>query len=314
MADPETGKKRFTTAGTPVRRDAERAAAKWEDDIREGRDRSPSKMAWSDFREKYETEVLPGLGAGHRTQGPRCLQHGRTHPHAPTKLRQLTTERLSFMVSKLREGNPAAGDTGQPISLEDKPRSENTIKGILAHLAAALAWAVEVRLLHVAPKIKAPRRAKASKMMKGRPITLEEFERMLAVVPKIVLDDPLKPKGRGKVAKPLTAEQMAERDAIVESWRHYLQGLWLSGLRLGESLELFWDRDDRLCVDLSAKRLMMRIPGALRKRKQRPIAPDGAGLRRIHSVANAEAARRLWSRLQSPAPPDNGSAADRSGA
>jgi integrase len=90
---------------------------------------------------------------------------------------------------------------------------------------------------------------------KGRAITGEEFDRMLAAVPKVIGDDP----------------------AIVETWKRYLRGLWLSGLRLGESLELYWDRDDRLCVDLSGKRPMLRIPAPLEKGKQDrqlPIAPD----------------------------------------
>ena len=51
--------------------------------------------------------------------------------------------------------------------------------------------------------------------MKGRPITAEEFERMVAVVPSVVGDDQALP------------------------WRHYPRGLWASGLRLGESLDLF---------------------------------------------------------------------------
>ena len=57
--------------------------------------------------------------------------------------------------------------------------------------------------------------------MKGRPITGEEFDRMLAKVPEVV------------------------GDAAAESWRHYLRGLWWSGLRLAESLELFWERSNR---------------------------------------------------------------------
>jgi hypothetical protein len=46
-------------------------------------------------------------------------------------------------------------------------------------------------------------------------------------------------------------------------WNHYLKGLWLSGLRLSESLELFWVRHDRLCIDLESKRPMPRIPAEL---------------------------------------------------
>ena len=41
--------------------------------------------------------------------------------------------------------------------------------------------------------------------------------------------------------------------AAVESWRHYLRGLWFSGLRLEESLSLYWDRDDRPRVDLTGE-------------------------------------------------------------
>lgn len=63
------------------------------------------------------------------------------------------------------------------------------------------------------------------------------------------------------------------------SWERYLRGLWLSGLRLAESLELCWDRDDKLCVDLSGKRPVLRIPAELEKgNKDRllPMAPEFA--------------------------------------
>ena len=113
------------------------------------------------------------------------------------------------------------------------------------------------------PKIEKPKRAKGSKVMKGRPITGEEFERMLAKVPGVVLAK-RKPSDKGP-----TPEQ-ADRDrAIVASWEHYLKGLWLSGLRLAESLELWWDRDDRLCVDLSCEHPMLRIPAEFEKGKPR---------------------------------------------
>ena len=54
--------------------------------------------------------------------------------------------------------------------------------------------------------------------MKGRPITGEEFERMQANV---------------------EAEVGATAAA---SWQFYLEGLWWSGLRRAESLDLYWDR------------------------------------------------------------------------
>ena len=67
--------------------------------------------------------------------------------------------------------------------------------------------------------------------------------------------------------------------AAVESWRHYLHGLWLSGLRLAESLNLYWDRPDRLCIELGGERPMLRIPAECEKgHRDRllPITPDFA--------------------------------------
>ncbi len=54
--------------------------------------------------------------------------------------------------------------------------------------------------------------------MKGRPITLEEFERMLEATPSVV------------------------GEKAADSWKLLLRGLWVSGLRLGEALSLQWDR------------------------------------------------------------------------
>ena len=44
--------------------------------------------------------------------------------------------------------------------------------------------------------------------MRGRPITAEEFERMISAVPKVV------------------------DNAAAKSWKFYLRGLWESGIRL----------------------------------------------------------------------------------
>ena len=64
----------------------------------------------------------------------------------------------------------------------------------------------------------------------------------------------------------------------VESWRHLLYGLWWSGLRLGEALNLYWDRPDKLRVDLSGKRPMLRILAELEKlgRQATELAADYA--------------------------------------
>jgi len=237
--DPFSGKHVARSTRTTRRREAERIAAKWEAELREGRYHSPSKITWEDFRDRYEREVLPGLASQteRKVQG---IFNSVEEILQPSKLRDVTAERLSYYQSRLRE----------------LKRAEDTIAGHLAHLQAALRWAARMGMLPRAPTLEKPRRAKGAAAMKGRPITIEEFERMLTKVPAVV------------------------GDKAEASWRHYLCGLWLSGLRLGESLDLSWDDDGKLQVDLLGEFPMLRIPAELEKvHKDRllPIVPDFAG-------------------------------------
>jgi len=97
------------------------------------------------------------------------------------------------------------------------------------------------------PKFSMP---KLQKGMRGRPITLEEFERMLAKVPEV----------------------MGEKSA--GSWRFYLRGLWTSGLRLEESLTLRWDPGPGCIeVDFSGEYPMLRIPAEAEKGGQNRLLP-----------------------------------------
>ena len=138
--------------------------------------------------------------------------------------------------------------------LREEGKSEYTIKNYTAHFRAALQWAVKTRILAAVPEFPALPRAKGQKMMKGRPITLREFQAMLDATAAVV------------------------GTAAVESWQHYLWSLWNNGLRLRESLAVYWDRaDDRLCVDLSGAFPMLRIPAELQKNNSEtlwPIAPE----------------------------------------
>ena len=71
-------------------------------------------------------------------------------------------------------------------------------------------------MMQKAPSIDRPKRIKGRTMMKGRPICQEEFDRYLAAVDKVRPED-------------------------ADAWKRYLTGVWLSGLRLGESIALSWD-------------------------------------------------------------------------
>ena len=125
-------------------------------------------------------------------------------------------------------------------------RSVHTIKGDFSYLHAALSWAKDQKLLDTIPtfpKVKAPKRRS-----KGRPLAGEEFERMLT--------------------------KCSDQD-----FRDYLTGLWLSGLRLAESLDFWWDREDKQHLDFSGKRPMIVIPAETEKggRDRRiPLTPGFA--------------------------------------
>jgi integrase len=160
----------------------------------------------------------------------------------PTRLLEMSEQRLSHFVAVLRKSGVA----------------ETTIKGYLAHLKAALNWAVRQKLLASLPAFPRIQRAKRSSgtPMKGRPITREEFDRMLAAVVSVV------------------------GEAKATDWCHYLLGLWLSGLRLEESLDLWWDRPDKILpVFPKEGQPLFQVPGELEKGntdRLLPMAPEFA--------------------------------------
>ena len=225
--DPITGKLKTESAGTSKEGEAKTASGKWKDDLHKSRCSAPSKLTWAEFRTRYEDEALSGLS-------------GNSAELCCTSFNAL--ERI-IDPKRLRDVTAAQASKWQAVLRAEK-LSEATIAAYGRHLSAALAWGVNVGLLSIAPKIQRPKRAKGSKSMKGRPITREEFEQMLAKVPAIV------------------------GDKAAASWRCFLEGLYLSGLRLTVGLELWWDRDYRPCVDLLGRRPMLRIRAELEKGKQ----------------------------------------------
>jgi integrase len=90
--------------------------------------------------------------------------------------------------------------------------------------------------------------------MRGRPITLAEFQLMLSKVSDV-------------------------RPQDAEAWKYHLTGLWLSGLRLDESLRLSWESDSSFAVDLTGRHPRFRIYAEAEKGRQDrllPMTPDFA--------------------------------------
>lgn len=194
---PLTNKQVSRSTGTTRRKEAERIAAKWEAELREGRYQRTNRMAWEEFVE-YWTDSRGSLLKG-RTTFSTYLEAMTLFARLcrPQAVSDLTTPRMTAFAAELRKGG----------------RSEATVAKHLRSMRAIANWAHKQELIAKPPAFDMP----APGGMKGRPITGEEFERMLAATEAVV----------GPDAAP--------------SWRLLLQGLWWSGLRLGEAIDLRWD-------------------------------------------------------------------------
>jgi integrase len=232
--DPTTGKTRERTTDTTKRREALRQAAEIALQVEDGQ--RLDEIGWKAFRNRYEDEKLV-------LQRPKSMAAFRTAANildelmAPKYLDDVDASLLSRLAARLRE----------------KDLTNATIASYLREIRVAMNWAARVFPGFRPPEFRLPKTPK-SKIMKGRPITGEEFDRMLTATPDVV----------------------GKRHA--ESWRFFLRGLWLSGLRLEEALTLDWEREDVIHVHgIDKRRPMLRIHAAGEKGNQDrllPITPD----------------------------------------
>ena len=199
--DPVTGKQKTKTAGTPDEDAAIGKAAVWEDELRTGRYQAASKLTWAEFRKRYETEKLATLAE--RTQATAGIAMGHIERVLnPDKLAKLTATTMSRFQAELRKPRAIVRD-GQKIV---KPgMGDTTIAKNLRHIRAALSWGVSMGMLAKVPDMHSPKRQKGAKMMKGRAVSGEEFDRMIAATSKVRPND-------------------------APAWERLLHGLWLSGL------------------------------------------------------------------------------------
>ena len=217
--DPVTRKQHWRTAKTANRRDAEREASKWEEELNSGTKATDHKMLWSAFRTRYESEALPGLAAKTAANYKTTMNLFESLI-GPYRLATISEAILSQFAAKLRDG----------------VRSENSVKTYLNQIRAILGWACQQGLLARVPEGPKVKRVKSDESpSKGRAITDAEFEGMLGAVEPVV------------------------GSAASASWKFWLTGLWWSGLRLEESLALSWELTGGLVVDTTGKYVMLRI-------------------------------------------------------
>jgi len=127
----------------------------------------------------------------------------------------------------------------------ERKLSETSIDTYLTHLASSLSWAHHVGLLNRLPTRP---RIRGASQARHRPATGEELDRMLAAVPAVCPHDPA-------------------------AWQRYLRGLWLSGLRLAESVALSWDQSDPFCLSSEPTGWHFRIYSEAQKSRRDQLCP-----------------------------------------
>ncbi len=245
---PITGEKIEKSSGETTEKEARKRAGEWQAELQSGGGKS-SSAKWQDFRMRYEDGKVFGLRPA--TQDKISSMFNVVEDMMkPDNLRRITPQWLTTLQRRLL----------------DSGREPATVQSICRHLKAALNWAKEQNIIHQVPKFPRLNKVRTVKQMKGRPITAEEFERMIQAVERT-----LKPRQH-------------------ESVRFLLNGLWLSGLRLGEALSLTWDQwAEGIRVDMSGKYVMLLIPLEGEKGGQDrvyPVTPDFAKM--LRSVPPAE--------------------------
>lgn len=235
--DPVTGQKVEKSAGTAKEREAVKRAGEWETELRNGIAAVQSNLKWDAFQEAYQNHADTTLADGSADKVATMFNVVKQRMN-PDKITRVTTQWVTRFQKRML----------------DAERSPATVESHCRHLKAALNWAKGQGWIQSVPRFDRLKRAKSAKTMKGRPITGEEFDRILAAV---------KSELKERQWKSMTA---------------LLKGLWLSGLRLGEALSLTWDQwADGIRVDTSEEFAVLRIPAEDEKGgKDRtyPITPD----------------------------------------
>ncbi len=248
---PITGERVEKSSGEQTEKEARRRAAEWQAELRAGGGGKVS-VRWEEFRSGYECATDISLRAGTSSKIASMCNVVETYMK-PDTVRRINSQWLTKFQTRLLENG----------------LSPATVESHCRHLKAALNWGKEQGIIHSVPQFPRLKQARAAKVMKGRPITGEEFDRMLEAV---------------DTDFPIVATWKLERIQRVQlqrnSMKFLIRGLWLSGLRLGEALCLTWDQwADGIRVDIAGDHVYLLIPAESEKGgrdRVYPTTPDFA--------------------------------------
>ena len=258
--DPVTGKAKSKSTkikivDAPKRAadQAKREALKWaeafQEELQEGLT-DGSHTPWSEFRERYIDEELRDL-AHNSLVGACTTLNAVEEIIKPKSIQVMNSQQVARFRREIRKRTVRKKVNGKWETRTIRPASVNRH---LRHLKAALRWAKRVGMIRTVPDIQLIRRTGVG--AKARAVTSEEFQRML------------------KACETVCSGEMVDR------YKFFLRGLWLSGLRLTESLNLKWDRGPvALTYENDVPIILFEPEGHKNGKLQRcPCTPDFAEL------------------------------------
>ena len=203
-------------------------------------------MPWSDFREEYSRLKVATMRSENAAESAEYRLDVCEAVMQPRTLGQMANpSNLATLQARLLAG----------VASKKSCRSPHTVKGYMATLIAALNWAH--RPMHWLPAAVEFDLLDTDDPAKGRPLCGEEFDRMIAAIPKV-----------------LVGEGMTADAGSVESWQLLLRGLWESGLRLSEAMALHWDAEGAIVPRKSrGGLLLLSIPAKMQKSRKALEAP-----------------------------------------
>lgn len=198
------------------------------------------EMDWDDFREQYRVLHLRSLRDSSALHAESRLDLAERVSRPNTLSDLADANALQQLQAKFLAG---------AVSRRKKPRSSHTVRGYMNCVLAALNWAYLQGWLPSAPKVRKIKTPK-QKVMKGRPISVDEFNKVLEATAGVVGEE------------------------VAESWKHVLRGLWESALRLDELMHVSWDKPGTIRpIWKSGQLAILDIPAAMQKNDTEECIP-----------------------------------------
>jgi len=201
---------------------------------------NPAHVTWEQFRDRAESEFYDSMRPATKVAYDSALNR-LENTYRLHWLRQVTSELLRDHVKNLRK----------------EGISEGTVAKHIRHLFAVLRWAKSEGLLAILPdKPIKPRNVRGlAAKSKGRAVTSQELDLMIAAIPEV-----------------MAGKRAAE-------FERFLRGVFVTGRRLSEALKARWDSGSDVFPLFEDDRHPVWVYSAAQKNgreEQSPMTPEGA--------------------------------------